>query len=662
MDGKALSDYVFTAKYAKSIDGVPETYAETVERYLSTFDDLPPSLKEDLRVALTAKKISGSQRGLQFGGAAIRQKNARVFNCSSSYADRPRFFAEAIWLLLCGCGVGFSVQRHHTDKLPSIKEPQGSFTYVIPDSIEGWSDAVHELMNSYFTGSSKPQFDYSIIRPKGSPLTHGGVAPGPDPLRAALDHVDALLTRCLPQGRLRPIDVFDTVMHLSNAVLAGGIRRSACLTAFDIDDEDMMTAKTGNWFVDNPQRARANISAVILPHHSYEQYARLFQSTKSFGEPGFLFLPSNQILVNPCAEIAMCPTLIKYPDGSIVPKYSIDMLDKQEMYERGGYTYESGWSMCNLSTVNCAAINPEELPAYARLAAILGTWQASLTSLPYLGEVSEQIIRREALLGVSLTGLYSTRAFFEKKLLEDAAHAAVQANLYYAKHLGINPASRVTCVKPEGTASIALGGVSSGIHPYHAKKYIRRVQATAQEPLYQFVEQVAPDACEKSVWGNADSRVISFACEAPSTAITKADITAAQHLDDVITVNQHWVRNGDRYNRVDHTHHNVSVTVSVGEDEWDTVQDKIWENRGLLTGVSLLSSGGDYVYQQAPLQEVSEGSSDEARQAAWLRWNELRSLPNPEFNYMAGHSEDYTSEPACAGGACSIPLFDTPQK
>lgn len=660
MKNRSLAQYVFTSKYAKTLEGGrPESYEQTVDRYLSTFDGLAGPIKEELREALVSKRIAGSQRGLQFGGAAIRDKNERAYNCSSSHCDRPRFFAEAFYLLLCGCGVGFSVQKMHTQYLPELSRPTSEAPYIIADSIEGWADAVHALVLSFMGGGPLPKFDYSEIRPAGSAISHGGVAPGPAGLELALLRVVKVLDSRSGK-RLRPIDCFDITMHLADAVLSGGIRRAATLCMFDLDDEEMLQSKTGDWFTQNPQRARANISAVILPHHTKEQFSRIFDSTRQFGEPGFVNLADGNYSVNPCCEILMCPLLIKGEDGKVLSKYSLSDLSRIDELRQGGLV-QSGWQMCNLSTVNCAALSsPSELPRYARLATILGTHQASLTSFKYLGEVSEQITRREALLGVSMTGIYANKGFLDADLLQLAASTCVLTNKFYAEELGIAPASRICCVKPEGTASITLGVVSSGLHPYHAHKYIRRVQANALEPMYQYVESLAPYACSKSVWGGPDARVIAFACTAPEGAFVKSELSVQQHISDIVSVNRNWVRHGESpNNRLESAHHNVSCTVSVGADEWDLVRDLLWENINMLTGVSMLPSSGDYIYDQAPLQEVIEGSDDPKHKEVEALWNLLASKPDIDFDGFDAHTEDFGAEPACAGGACALPMWDS---
>lgn len=660
MKNRSLAQYVFTSKYAKTLEGGrPESYEQTVDRYLSTFEGLDGALRDDLREALVSKKIAGSQRGLQFGGAAIRDKNERAYNCSSSHCDRPRFFAEAFYLLLCGCGVGFSVQKMHTQYLPSIVKPFRSVSFVVGDSIEGWADAVFALVRSYMGMGALPLFDFSEIRPAGSAISHGGVAPGPEGLRVALERVQGILEARI-DSELRPIDCFDMTMHLADAVLSGGIRRAATLCMFDLDDEEMLQSKTGDWFAVNPQRARANISAVILPHHTKEQFASIFDSTRQFGEPGFVNLADGNYSVNPCCEILMCPLLIKGEDGKVLERYSLGDLGRiDELRQRG--LVESGWQMCNLSTINCAALaEPSELPRYARLATILGTHQASLTRFKYLGEVSEQITRREALLGVSMTGIYANKGFLDPDLLNLSASTCVLTNKFYAEELGIAPASRICCVKPEGTASITLGVVSSGLHPYHAHKYIRRVQANALEPMYQYVERVAPYACSKSVWGGSDARVIAFACSAPKGAFVKSELSVQQHIADIVSVNRNWVRHGESpNNRLESAHHNVSCTISVGESEWDLVRDLLWENIGMLTGVSMLPSTGDYIYEQAPLQEVIEGSDDPKHKEVAALWELLNSMPDLDFDGFDEHTEDFGAEPACAGGACALPMWDS---
>lgn len=669
-DNKMMAEYTFAAKYAKYLpkEGRRETYAEAIDRFIDMHVSNYPQLSEELetcREMMKQKRIVGSQRGLQFGGDAINEKHSRQYNCSTLYIDHLSAFKEALWLLLCGSGVGFSVQKHHVEKLPILTAPKGEFYHAVADSIEGWALAADHLIRAYFIEDAHlPNFDYSAIREKGASLRHGGKAPGSEPLRIALEKTKQVLDNAVKDGprKIKPIEAFDIVMHLSDAVISGGIRRSATLALFSVDDREMLESKTGNWFVDNPQRGRANISALISPDTPKELFYELFDSTKQFGEPGFLFLDSPEYLLNPCSEVTMCPTLIKDPDGRIVEKYTFDLLDnaRRKEWETMGYTFESGVQFCNLTEINVAACEDEE--AFLRAcesASVLGTVQAAYTSFPFLGDTSEEICRRESLLGVSMTGILSNSICGDDELLNKAANLIKEVNKEFSQKLGIRQASRTTLVKPSGTASIVLES-SSGIHPWHAQKFIRRVQADALEPLYQFIEANQPERCDKSVWGGEYARVISFACEAPEGALVKEDLKATQHLDIIKRINQLWVRGGTAVDRLEGAHHNVSCTISVNDDEWETVADYLWVNKEWFTGVSLLSSSGDYVYQQAPFQEVVENyeqlDNPEERGKMLGLWNQLSKLPALDFS-QCFEGEDNTTiaeTVACAGGACEV--------
>ena len=664
----SLKGYVFTAKYPKYIKEKQrrETWEESVTRVMNMHKRKYPELQLDnIEQLYSAKVIAGSQRALQFGGAAIEEKNARIYNCIVSYCDRPSFFKECMWLLLCGCGTGISFQTHHVAQLPLLKTPTGEYTYRVEDSIEGWADAADALLTAYFEGTASPIFDYSLVRPKGSPLRHGGVAPGSAPLERTLNKVRKVLDSA--GSRLRPIDAFDITMHLADAVVSGGIRRSATIGVFSVDDQEMITSKTGSWYIDNPQRGRANISAMLTPETTREQFSKLFKSTREYGEPGFIFAKSTEYLYNPCVEIGMCPTLVEYK-GETVEEYTVDLLapHKRTSWEARGYRFSSGWQACNLSTVNCAAISTaDEFYDAVSSASSLGTLQASYTSFPYLGEVSERIVRRESLLGVSLTGILSAPLFQDPEILSIAAHIAKITNASLADKIGIPRASRVTCVKPEGTASIVLES-SAGIHPYHAKRYIRRVQADSAEPLYQFVEKRAPLACRDSVWGEEPSaKVIAFPCSAPPSALVKDDLSPLSHLAIAKTVNESWVRTGTAIpKRLEGAYHNVSITVSVDPTSWEAVEFYIWDNRELFTGVSLLGTSGDYDYAQPPYQEVYSPSdiSDtdphkDAKLETYHYYMQLCELADLDFSEAVEHQDNTTQleESACSGGSCDLP-------
>ena len=600
-----LQNYTFVAKYARWIEDKKrrETWKEAVERVkgmmLVKYADF--NINEDIEWAydmMYKKKVLGSQRALQFGGKPIMDRHAKIYNCTSSYCDRLRFFQECFWLLLCGSGTGFSVQKHHIEKLPNLQHnpPKGKgVKYVIEDSIEGWANALGVLLSSYFDrpvnefaefSNAYIVFDYSEIREKGTPLSSGvGKAPGFEPLAKGLEKIRSLLDRCVANGqkKLRPIDAYDIVMHSSDAVLSGGVRRSASLALFSPDDEEMAKAKTGNWFMDNPQRARSNNSALLLKDSTtFEEFQTLMESVKEFGEPGFIWSESKDMIFNPCVEIGMWP---------------VD--------EKSG---KSGWQGCNLSTINCSSVTDEnDFYERCRAAAIIGTLQAGFTKLEYLGETSEKIFEREALLGVSLTGIMEKPDLVLSEVtLNNGARIAVKTNQELAKKIGINPAARVTCLKPEGTSSSMLG-TSSGIHPHHAKRYIRHVQANVLEAPYEYFKSYNPQACEKSSWSaNNTDEVIKFPIEVPDGAKLKNQLPAVEMLNVVKKAQIQWVDSGKnpKLCTQQFLSHNVSNTITVKPEEWEDVTKFIYKNRRYYAGISLIPQSGDKDYPQAPFTTV----------------------------------------------------------
>ena len=599
-------DYTFVSKYARWIPEKKrrETWNEAVDRVkqmmLEKYADKPEVLPEIewAYEQMRKKKVLGSQRALQFGGSPIFKHNARMYNCIVSFCDRTRFFQECMYLLLCGCGTGFSVQKHHIDKLPDLlPKKEGSKKHVIPDTIEGWSDAVGVLVSSYFDqflgeelfveySGKNINFDYSQIRPAGAYLkSSGGKAPGPEPLKKALTNIRKILDKALKDGqkKLSPIQAYDIVMHTADAVISGGVRRSATICVFSPDDNEMATAKTGTWFIDNPQRGRSNNSALLLRGKTTkEEFSELMKSVKEFGEPGFVWSDSTELLVNPCVEIGMWPVCEK--------------------------TKESGWQACNLSTINCSKIKTEQdFFDACRAATIIGTLQAGFSEFEYLGDASERIISREALLGVSMTGIMEQHEIcLDPSAQKRGATIVKKTNKKIAEIIGVNQAARTTCIKPEGTSSCILG-TSSGIHPHHAKRYIRRVQANKMEPIYNYFSSVNPRACEESVWSNNDSDdVVAFCVEVADGSKTKNKVDAIQLLEYVKSTQQSWVITGTNPDLCTQPwlNHNVSNTINVKPEEWEEVEKYIYKNRKYFCGISLLPISGDKDYPQAPFTTV----------------------------------------------------------
>ena len=512
----------------------------------------------------------------------------RMYNCTSSYVDRPEFFGEVFYILLCGAGAGFSVQKHHVKKLPKVqirtKQAKG---WVVEDSIEGWADALDVLMASYFVNGGKHPdyagrrvfFDLTQVRPKGAKISGGFKAPGPEGLRRSLDKIEHLLQGIVLESKepiaLRPIDVYDIAMHAADAVLSGGVRRSATICLFSPDDEEMMNAKTGNWFMENPQRGRSNNSAVIVRDKTTpEQFGKIMESVKQFGEPGFVFVESTEHTTNPCVEIGMFPKL-----GN-----------------------KSGWQGCNLTEINGGMCNTEEdFYKACRAASILGTLQAGYTDFKFLTETSKLIFDREALLGVSITGwMNNPDILFDERILQKGAEIVKEVNREVAKIIKINPAARTTCVKPSGNASVLLQ-TASGIHAEHSNMYIRNVQMNKESEITQAIMKTNPYMVEDSVWsaGGTDV-VVSFPILPKKGSMYKDDLLGIKHLELVKKAQKYWVEAGTNEDLCADVgiRHNVSNTIIV--DNWDDVERYVFENRKSFAGISFLPMTGDKDYNQAP--------------------------------------------------------------
>lgn len=596
-----LSETKFYDGYSRFKDDTNsyESWNEAVDRVLSMHEenysehtDKLEKYIEEARIAYKEQRVLGAQRALQFGGEQLKKHQMRMYNCTSSYADRPAFFGEFFYILLCGAGAGFSVQEHHVAKLPKItqrtKQAKG---YIVEDSIEGWASALDVLMSSYFVGGGKHAdyegrrvfFDLSQIRPKGAKISGGFKAPGPEGLRRALDKIEHMLQGMVMDSKeptaLRPITVYDICMHAADAVLSGGVRRSATICLFSPEDDEMMNAKTGNWFMDNPQRGRSNNSAVIVRDDATpEMFAKIMESVKSFGEPGFYFTTSKEHTTNPCVEIGMFPQ----------------------------YNGESGWQGCNLTEINGGKCTSEEdFYTACRAAAILGTLQAGYTDFKFISETSKKIFDREALLGVSITGwMNNPDILFDEKILKKGASIVKKVNKEVASIIGINPAARTTCVKPSGNASVLLQ-TASGIHAEHSPMYIRNIQMNKESEITQAIAKTNPFMVEESVWSaNGTDVVVSFPIVPMKGSMFKDDLYGVKHLELVKKAQKAWVVAGTNEDLCadEGLHHNVSNTIIV--DDWDEVEKYVYKNRYSFSGISFLAPTGDKDYNQAPNTQV----------------------------------------------------------
>jgi ribonucleoside-diphosphate reductase alpha chain len=610
MSLQALSDYIIYSKYSHflSEEKRRETWEEITDRVFKMHEKkYAKFLKENVefrnlfeasKQAVKDKKVLGSQRALQFASDnpefGILKKNEKIFNCTSTLLDRPRAFQEIGYVLLNGCGAGYSVQYHHVNKLPEIvTRIKGKKIYCPEDSIEGWSECWGILINSFFKNGIYAEyegfevnFDLSKIRPAGSLIAGQFKAPGPQPLEKSLLKIKELIELSIKNGQktLTPLNVHDIICHIADAIISGGVRRSALISLFSFDDKEMRECKTGSWFIENPQRARANNSVVLERGKiTKADFDEIFKNIKSYGEPGFYFVDDGAIhqVTNPCCEIGFWP-----------------------ISEKG----ESGFGFCNLCEINGSFCKTkEDFLNTCKYASFIGTLQAGYDSTPYLGTSTQDILRKEALLGVSITGwMDNPDLLFDKKNLSDGVKMVAEINKITAKIIGINAAARLTCTKPSGTASSVLM-TGSGIHPQHSKKFLRRAQANKKEFAAKVIKKKNSIAVHESVWSsNKTDNVVSFPCEAPSKAIVKKDLNALQFLEKVKFAYQNWVIPGTNKEMGlnEAVTHNISVTVSVGKGEWDSVRDYIFENRKYFSGISLLSTTGDLDYDQAPFVEV----------------------------------------------------------
>ena len=615
ISNKILSDITVYMKYAKYIPSLNrrETWDELVTRNKNMHIEKYPELRKEILDAykfVHDRKVLPSMRSLQFGGKPIEISPNRIYNCAYLPIDDYRAFGETMFLLLGGTGVGYSVQKHHVEKLPEIRQPNLDRTrrYLIADSIEGWADAVKALMKSYFQGTSKLKFDFSDIRQKGARLvTSGGKAPGPQPLKECLIKVQGILDNKNDGDFLSSIEVHDIICHIADAVLAGGIRRAALISLFSADDEEMISCKSGNWWESNPQRGRANNSAALMRHKLTKSFFMdLWKRVElsGAGEPGIYLTNDKDWGTNPCCEIALRP-----------------------------------FQFCNLCEVNASDIeSQEDFENRVKAAAFIGTLQAGYTEFHYLRPIWQRTTEKDALIGVSMTGIGSGTVLGYD--MTKAAEIVKTENSRVAEILGINESARTTTVKPAGTTSLALG-TSSGIHAWHNDYYIRRVRVGKNEAIYTYLATNHPELIEDEYFRPHDTAVIGIPQKAPDGAIMRTE-SPFQLLDRIKKVHLEWVKPGHRSGN---NTHNVSATISLKEDEWDLAGEWMWENRKHYNGLSVLPyNGGTYV--QAPFEDCDEETYNTM----------LTTLKSVDLSKIVELNDDtnLSGELACAGGACEI--------
>jgi ribonucleoside-diphosphate reductase alpha chain len=592
-----------------------ETWSELVTRNMNMHIKKYPALGGEIVEAykfVFDKKVLPSMRSLQFGGKPIEISPNRIYNCAYLPIDDWRAFGEVMFLLLGGTGVGYSVQRHHVDALPEIRKPSTDRDrrFLIADSIEGWADAVKALMKSYFYGGSKLKFDFSDIRAKGSRLvTSGGKAPGPQPLRECLVKIEGILNEKQDGDKLSALEVHDIVCHVADAVLAGGIRRAALISLFSADDEEMISCKSGAWWELNPQRGRANNSAVLMRHKiTKEFFLGLWKRVElsGAGEPGIYLSNDKDWGTNPCCEIALRP-----------------------------------FQFCNLCEVNVSDIeSQEDLNARMKAAAFIGTLQAGYTDFHYLRPIWKRTTEKDALIGVSMTGIGSGTVLNYN--MKEAAKVVKEENERVANAIEINKSARTTTVKPAGTTSLTLG-TSSGIHAWHNDYYVRRIRVGKNEAIYSYLSVYHPELIEDEYFRPHDTAVISIPQKAPANAILRTE-SPFQLLDRIKRVTQEWVRPGHRNGS---NTHNISATVSLRDHEWDAAGQWMWENREFYNGLSVLPYDGG-TYKQAPFEDITKERFEEL----------MTSLNEIDLSRIVELDDDtdLKGEVACAGGACEVTI------
>ena len=641
-----LSSVTVFSKYAKYKSELKrrETWDEIVDRYETMMIKKYPKLDEAIIESakfIRDKKVLPSMRALQFAGPAMEVNNARGYNCAYLPVDSLYSFSETMFLLLGGSGVGFSVQKHHVAQLPVIikQDTYKQRTYLIEDSIMGWADSVKMLMKFYFEGGPKPKFDFRAIRHKGARLvTAGGKAPGPEPLKICLTHIDAIMERKQYGEKLSSLECHDIMCHIANSVLAGGIRRSAMISLFSHDDEEMITCKYGAWWELNEQRGRSNNSAVLKRGEiSEEEFKSLWKRIEASGsgEPGIYWTNDLDWGTNPCCEIGLRP-----------------------------------FQFCNLCEVNVSdIISQEDLNDRVGVAAFFGTLQAGFYDFHYLRPIWSKTTQKDALLGIGMTGIGSGEIL--KYDLTISANTAKVMNSMISEKIGTNEAARLTCIKPSGTTSLVLG-TASGIHAWHNDYYLRTMRFNKTEDIATYMIINHPELVEDDVLRPNDTICLRIPVKAPEGSIYRTE-TALDTLERVKKFSIEWINEGHINGA---NTHNVSATISIDKtrsyyksvgpheiflgfspmdedenypencfDEWEAVGHWMWKNRDVYNGLSVLPYL-EHTYLQAPFEDITEE-----------KYNDLIShLKSVDLTNVIEMDDtvDFGQISACAGNQCEI--------
>lgn len=600
-----LKALVHKRTYAKTKeDGSKETRAETIQRcadmHIRKYPHLQALITESFN-EVQAGRVVPSMRSLQFGGDPIERANARAYNCSAAALTSWHDFADLFYLLMCGTGAGFSVQKHHIEQLPPIDYEQGvGDIFVVPDDKEGWCDALKAVL---FKPST--ELDVHLVRRKGEPLSSGGTASGPEALLRTIAEIKAILRRA--NGRkLRPIEAHDIMCHIANGVVVGGVRRAALISLFDCADKEMLACKQGMWWEHSPQRARSNNSAVVLrDEHAADKIRHImeYMYDSGSGEPGIILTNDINYLCNPCAEISL-----------------------------------KNGQLCNLTEVNVAACNnKEEFLKAVEAATVIGTLQAGYTDFKYIQDKWKANCEEEALLGVSLTGQAQKWKELEHWLKDDIGELVKEVNAQVAETIGINPSARITTTKPSGSTSAWLG-TTSGIHAAHSEYYIRRVRVDVSDPIVSLIKDSS--FVEEDLF-NKENLVISIPIASPD-AITRNEESALDLMNRALFIHKNWIKPG---HSVGPNTHNVSLTVSYEPEEKEEIVEWLITHQEHWTGISFLPYDGG-TYRQAPFEEISEDAHNLLTKAF-----DIATLEGANYK---GVVDERLGELACQGNSCEI--------